>query len=504
MTIWYNYVIKGSWIVVKKELKEEIEQNKNLGRSQRRKKERELQKKYKNKDIRIKSGKTFTKSEGITRKQQRKIMKDKDFLKEIIKIIHKYFPELTTLFSKLTDKRHKSYITYKMRTIIVTRVIALLCGITTMTEINSKFKSDEAIQNLSAICNQKLDEIPDWQTIQDVIETLDYNKIDDIRKYMFKALLRSKMFDKFKFNNCIQLIVDATGLTSLDYNLNGNCLSKTRDGKTKYYKYVLEAKVVFFNMVISIDSEWIENNELNNEKQKQDCEVNAFKRLAPRIKKNYPKLKFIITGDALYATTPMINICKEFNWHYIFNLKKDRLKNVYEEFEDNINYENEVVKENYYLSSNILFKGNFLNAFRYVETKKNKTIVFNYVSDLKVSNDNIKEIVEMGRRRWKIENEGFNLQKNGTFKISHLCSHFDNALKIHYLFIQIAHTIRQLLELGSLVFKEVKKFVTKKEISQLIINTLISSTITNLESLDLNFQLRFDDWIITNNLFFEN
>ncbi len=90
----------------------------------------------------------------------------------------------------------------------------------------------------------------------------------------------------------------------------------------------------------------------------------------------------------------------------------------------------------------------------------------------------------MGRRRWKIEKEGFNEQKNGTYKISHLCSHFENALKIHYLFIQIAHTIRQLLELGSIVYKEVRRFVTKKEISHLIINTLISSIITNLESKD--------------------
>ncbi len=99
----------------------------------------------------------------------------------------------------------------------------------------------------------------------------------------------------------------------------------------------------------------------------------------------------------------------------------------------------------------------------------------------------------MGRRRWKIENEGFNEQKNGTYNISHLCSRFENALKIHYLLIQIAHTIRQLFELGSLVVKEVKKILTKKEISKKLIDTLISSSITNLESLDLNFQLRFDD-----------
>lgn len=244
--------------------------------------------------------------------------------------------------------------------------------------------------------------------------------------------------------------------------------------------------------MISIDSEWIENTELNNENQKQDCEVKAFKRMAPRIKKTYPKLKFIITGDALYATAPMIDICKDYKWHYIFNLKKDRLKNIYEEFEDNINYENEIIKENYFLSSGIIFKGNTLNAFRYVEIKNNKITTFNYISDLKITNKNIEEIVKLGRKRWKIENEGFNIQKNGTFNISHLCSRFDNALKIHYLFIQIAHTIRQLLEYGSLLLKSMK-LSTKKEISKLIINTLISSQNSDLNNLEINFQLRFDD-----------
>ncbi len=471
-----------------------LKMNNGLGRSERSKKVRKVRKSVGCKSFRIKKGNSFTKQkECLSRADIRELMKDKNFLSEIRKIIKKYFPELTSLFSSLTDKRHKSYINYKMRTIVITRLLSLLCGITTMTGINSNFNTENAIKNLSILCNQELDEIPNWQTIQDVIEQLNYEEIDNIRKYMFKALLRSKMFDKFRYKNSIQLVVDATGLSSHDYNLNGNCLTRTRDGKTKYYKYVLEAKVVFGNMVISIDSEWIENVENHNENQKQDCEINAFKRMAPRIKKNYPKLSFIITGDALYATTPMINICEYYKWHYIFNLKKDRLKNVYEEFQDNINYENEVIKENYFLSTGIVFKENTLNALRYVETVDGKTTIFNYVTDLNVSNNNIEKIVNLGRKRWKIENEGFNEQKNGTFNISHLCSRFDNALKIHYLFIQIAHTIRQLLELGSLIMKEVKDFTTKKEISKFIINELISSLIPNPESLNLGFQLRFDD-----------
>lgn len=56
-------------------------------------------------------------------------------------------------------------------------------------------------------------------------------------------------------------------------------------------------------------------------------------------------MKFIITGDALYATTPMIDICKGNNWYYIFNLKKDRLKRVYERFTDDVNFENKTTKK---------------------------------------------------------------------------------------------------------------------------------------------------------------
>lgn len=476
------------------ELKKEIENAKTLGRSERRKKERKLQKKYKDDSIRILSNKTFTKGESLKREDRRNLVKDKNLLKELVKIINKYFPMLDKMLDTLTDKRHKSYIKYNMRTLILTKIFALLCGITTMNEINNTFNKEEAINNLSNICKQNLNEIPDWQTIQDVIEQLDIEEIRNIRKYMVKSLLRSKMFDKYRYNGYFQLLVDATGVSSHDYNLNNNCIiKKSKNGVIKYYKQVLEAKIVVGNIVLSIDTEWIENSDMQTEKKKQDCEINAFKRMAPRIKKEYPKLKFIITGDALYATAPMLEICKNNNWHYIFNLKKKRLKQVYEEFEDNIKYENETNKEHYFLSCGIKYKGHIFNVIRYEENQKikgkEKLITFNYITDLKVNNYKIENIVNMGRKRWKIENEGFNAQKNGTFHISHLCSRNENALKIHYYLIQIAHIIRQLLDCGSIILREMK-IKTKKEVSSHIL-TMLTSNNLNLDEVDLNFQLRF-------------
>lgn len=428
----------------------------------------------------------------MNRKERRNLRKDKDLVRELYSIINKYLPNLLNMFDNLTDIRNKSYITYKMKTICVTRLFGLLCGLTSMTDISSdKFNSDSCIKNLSIICNQNLEELPYWETIQDVFININTDELRNIQKYIVKALIRSKMFDKYRFNGCFQLLFDGTGLSNHDYNLNDNCLiRKHRDGKISYYKYVLECKLVVSNIVISLDSEFIENEKMLTDKQKQDCETNAFKRMIKRIKKNYPKYKFIITGDDLYATSPIINLCKKYNWHYIFNLKPDRLKEINESFEGNIIYKNDTSHKNYFLSTNIKYMNITLSAFKYIETKNNKTTIFRYISDLNIKDSNIKEIVSMGRKRWKIENQGFYTQKHRTFNISHLNSRNDTAMKNHYFFIQFAHTIRQLLEQGNLLTKSLKLKI--KEVSRFLLDTLTSTT-SDLNNLETKFQLRFDD-----------
>ena len=63
-------------------------------------------------------------------------------------------------------------------------------------------------------------------------------------------------------------------------------------------------------------------------------------------------------------------------------------------------------------------------------------------------------------------------------------------MKNHYFFIQFAHTIRQLLEQGNILTKSLKLKI--KEVSSTLIKTLTSS-ISDLNNLETNFQLRFDD-----------
>ena len=426
----------------------------------------------------------------MNRKQRRELRKDKNLVKELYSIIVKYLPKLLDMFNDLTDTRNQAYVTYSMKTICVTRLFGLLCGLTTMTDISNKFDSECVINNISKICSDDLTELPYWETIQDVFININTNELRNIQKYIVKTLIRSKMFDKYRFNGSFQLLFDGTGLSNHDYNLNNNCLKrKHKNGKISYYKYVLECKLVVGNIVISLDSEFIENKDMLTEKQKQDCESNAFKRIVKRIKKNYSKYKFIITGDALYASNPVINICKKYKWNYIFNLKPDRLKEINESFEGNIKLLNETNILNYYLSTGIKYRNNKLNVIKYIEKKKLKTTTFRYITDLIVTNNNIKEIVELGRRRWKIENEGFYTQKHRTFNICHLNSKNDTAMKNHYFFIQFAHTIRQLLEQGNILTKSLKLKI--KEVSAYLLKALTSTT-TDLNKIEISFQLRFD------------
>lgn len=426
----------------------------------------------------------------VRRTEKRALKKDKSLVCGLYNIIDKYLPRLFIMFSELSDKRQQGKVTYSMKAICVTRLFALLCGIATMNSLTNKFNSDTAISNLSKIINEELSDLPHYDTINDVFDDLDIDELRKIQKYIVYTLIRSKMFDKFRYNGRFQILIDGTGLVSFNYKHCNHCIVKKHsDESISYEHHVLEAKLVFDSFVLSIDSEFIENPDPSViNLKKQDCEMNAFKRMAIRLKKNFPKLKFIITGDALYASGPFIKLCLDNNWDYIFRLKSDKLQTVNRDFEGIISLETGSTLNNYFLVKDYQYNKYTFNIVRYIEDSK----VFTYITNLTVDDSNIKTIIDLGRRRWKIENQGFNVQKNILFNINHMCSLNYNAMKAHYLFVQFAHTIRQLFDFGSSLCVTFQGKL--KEISFAILSELISIPVNLIHT--NNFQLRFDNLII--------
>jgi hypothetical protein len=77
---------------------------------------------------------------------------------------------------------------------------------------------------------------------------------------------------------------------------------------------------------------------------------------------------------------------------------------------------------------------------------------FAWLTGLPVGQKTVEEIAQKGGRyRWKIENEGFNRQKNSGLNLQHVYSTDPENWKIYYLLLQIAFLLMQLLERGSLL-----------------------------------------------------
>jgi len=426
----------------------------------------------------------------MRKREKRQRKKHDRGIVDLIMIINHFFHSLKEWLLEMEDPRHQSYITYTQADLGYMAILKNICAQHSMREMEENFNTETCIDTLRILSgNERLEEMPHYDTLNYYLEKLSPECLSDLRKKMIKSLIRGKQFNRGRLQNKYwRIIIDGTSLFYFKEKHCDNCLCTTRktdDGKTikLYYHKVLEAKLVLSEkVVISIGTEFIENEK--EDVSKQDCELNAAKRLLAKIKKDYPRLQICIQGDALYAVEPFMNLCKEkYHWEYLFTQKSTRQKKLDESFEwiksgEDATRQKGLCKEKgsgFYANhvEEVAGKKEIMNVFEYeyeTENKKGKKqiICFQWVTSLEVSKRNLEEMILAGRGRWKIENEGFNNQKNGIYRIEHLNSKNTNAMKNHYLLTQISDILMQLYLAWNPYIKELKQTIknTSSELLQ--------------------------------------
>ncbi len=215
-------------------------------------------------------------------------------------------------------------------------------------------------------------------------------------------MIRRKTFDDAKFHKKWLVIVDGTQTYSGNRKLNDGCLERrykkgTEEETVNYHCDVLEAKIVLGeSLIVSTASE-----------------TKAFKRLAGKVKKAFPRLPIMLLADSLYASEPVMDICRENQWGFIIRYKTGSIPSITEEYESIPEKEKSGHAE--YIND-IDYKGNPINMLRFWEEKivKGKTVrtEFQWLTSIRITEKNAEKTACAGRKRWKIENEGFNRQKN--------------------------------------------------------------------------------------------
>ncbi len=310
------------------------------------------------------------------------------------------------------------------------------------------------LYNIARISRRVITRVPHGDTIAYLLERLAVEHLAMIRTYMISRLIRMKALDKYRLFGNVLIAVDGTGTIYYSRRHCPYCLTRTVNGKTSYYHHVLEAKLVTWSgLALSIETEFIEN--LSPGMTKQDCELNAFKRMVKRLKKAFPRLPICLLLDSLYANQSVFQICQDHRWDYIITLKEGSIPSLFQEFEAITALEpgNRTTgvwrkkKQVLTWANAIPYHNHSLNIFDCREGGKR----FAWVTNMTINRDTVRHVANKGgRQRWKIENQGFNTQKNAGMAMEHPYSNHPNASKSFYILLQIAHMIIQLMTHGLL------------------------------------------------------
>lgn len=363
-------------------------------------------------------------------------------------------------------------------------------------------------QNLSAITTIACDD-----TINDLFSKISVQEVQCLVQKMVRHLIQQRKLEHARLLDQYYMIaLDGTGLFHRHNPHCDHCLiSKSKSGELLYSHNILEAKLITQSgLAFSIASEHIENNagnsfNLSKEAGKQDCEINAFKRLAPKIKEAFPQLKICMLIDSLYASQTIMDICRKNKWAFIINFKEGSIPSIFQEFQsllplqpqNRCNWEKkELLKKNAWVSD-IQYHEHKVHLIESIDTnrKTNEVKRFLYLTNIQTAKSNVTALANnAGRQRWKIENQGFNIQKNGGYNLEHVYSQNENAAKCFYLCLQIAHIINQLIEHGSLIANVAKKYGSLKNLSRSLLDALRFIEISQDDIILLfknPFQIRF-------------
>ncbi|NQU83172.1 MAG: hypothetical protein HQ536_00510 [Parcubacteria group bacterium] len=375
--------------------------------------------------------------------------------------LKRHFPEFEKMLSDLSDSRKRPH--YEVQELAMAVITMFLNKRGSRNHADNSAGKLNYSKNIEQVFKMKL---PDLDTADRLMKQLDPQEIEDIKQKMVSVLVSSKVLRKFRvLKFYYNVAIDGTGVHSYSYEPYPECpFKKYKSGIKVWTAQVLEAKIVCSNgFSISIATEWIKNP-VDKKFDKQDCEHKAFVRLAAKIKKSFPRLPVCISADGLYPNNTVFDICENNNWKYIITLKDGNLKSVWEEIgfldriNDNIKFEvpniksNKRIKEQYKAYKNIEYQKHELNI---VDITIKSTLIkteekepdkrFAHVTNFELFRQNIEEISHAGRLRWKIENEGFNEQKNGGYNLKHKYSRKSfTATQNYYQCLQIAHMINQL------------------------------------------------------------
>ena len=287
----------------------------------------------------------------------------------------------------------------------------------------------------------QIQDIPCDNQIRQTLDPVAPDKLFPLYDQVYQALLQADLLESFRaVHQTLLLALDGTWyFSSQNIHCPQCCSLEHQSGAITYYHSAVTPVIVAPGQpqAIALRPEFITPQDGHT---KQDCEIAAAKRWLEKNGATYSPLKATLLGDDLYAHQPFCRRTLLYNFHFIFVCKPDSHTTLY-------NWVNLLQRPELGTLKTRLKVGAHFHAYTYryanavplaegedalqvnwceltVTDSQGKVLYLNgWISDFKITDENVAAIAAAGRARWKIENENNNTLKTKGYHLEHNFGH---------------------------------------------------------------------------------
>jgi hypothetical protein len=404
-------------------------------------------------------------------------------------IVRHCFSELNGWFDALPDPRRQDLCTYEARHIWWQMLLTFLLRGGSRNGFDGDRNTGQMPANMVQLCEHLWDEerLGTRRTVTCSGNAVRHasrvavSAVADIPVNMVRRLTQMRMLDRGR-------LFDRWWLIAVDGTLQDRG-HDTKEGEARH-RYVLAASLVGPDgLTFPLMSAFMDMHD--PVRDKEDCELKAFERLAARLRTTFSRRPICLLLDGLYPVKPVFDTCDAYGWKFIATLREGRQPLAYDEAVQTMMMspslllrgrregEDGPVDQTLRWTHDVPFGAHVLNVLFSGEISPTSATLWVWVTNLRLSHKRVYAIANHGgRARQSIENV-FNVEKNGGFGLEHTFCANAQASQNYHLMMQVAFILWQLLAKG--VFHRLTRTcrkVTDLKLVELLRTSLLSVSIT--------------------------
>jgi hypothetical protein len=370
-------------------------------------------------------------------------------------LIRHCFPDFNTWLQALPDPRWIELCVYLGRHIWWQIILTFLLRAGSRNAFDALRNSGQLPENVLQLCQQLWDEqrlgkrrtVTCSQNAQRHAGRVSVQAVSQILLKMVRRLMQMRLLDSGRlFGHWWLIAVDGT------LQDRGR---KTRKQPARY-RYIVTASLVGpFGLCLPFLTEFEDVS--NPTREKKDCELGAFLRLAKRLHAEFPHLAICLLLDGLYPVQRVFDLCRAYQWRFIATLREGRQPTAFDEAVQTMMMEPTAVRtaqrkvedgwaeQTLRWTCDIPFGEHTFNVVFSAEIAPHATALNVVVTNLRLDPERVLPIANQGARQRNRIEELFNVEKNGGFGLEHtFCADLQAAQNYH-LMMQVAFILSQLL-----------------------------------------------------------